>query len=240
MTPSKALAKIDTSEYLAIVDDEAPKKLAVALEDYGLGEFDLPKLPVPQGGGRTWEIETLEGPVESKELTVILVKVKMGLRQYYPESTDDEEAQAPWCQSKDGTTGFGIRDFGETEKSEQACASCPLGVWGDDGTKPACATYANAMVLMPGSLLPHRLKVSVTSISSKDPKTPGLKNYIKQLINGGKMLDGVLTKLTLNPQTQGSKKWSTIVFHYGGSLDEATHARVQSLAAPLAKILDQS
>ena len=240
MTPGKALAKTtDNSEYLAIIDDEAPKKLQTALSDYGLGQFDLPKLTVPGGGGTTWELETLEGTVDTKELEVILVRVKLGLRQYYPETDEDDlTAKAPDCASKDGITGVGVRAFDEVTASEQACATCSLGTWGADGQKPACATYGIAMVLMPGSLLPHMLKVPVTSIHSKDPKTPGLKDYLKKLINGGKTIDGVLTKLTLNAQSRGKDKWSTISFAYGGDLPADAQKRVEMLSAPLGAILD--
>lgn len=238
-TKSKELTTTDTSDYLAIATAEAPKKLQQALTDYGLGQFDLPKLPVPQGGSTTWEMESLEGTIESKEIEVILVKVKLGLRQYYPEDGDDSDVgKAPDCSSRDGINGFGIRSHQDDEATVQACATCSLGTWGANGDKPACGTYGVAMVLMPGSLLPHMLKVPVTSIHSKDPKTPGLKDYLKKLINGGKTVDSVLTKITLNPQSAGKNKWSTMVFAYGGELGAEAAKRVSSLAEPLGRILD--
>ena len=241
-TKSKALQLVEPSRFLSIATPDSPAKLQAAFRDYGIGQFDLPQLRTPGGGSTMWETETLEGPEASKELEVIVVKVRMGMRKFWADDMDDADTgKAPDCASSDGITGLGTLPGDDLEiTTEHACATCPYSQWesANSGKGQACRVFGIALVLMPDTLLPSVLTVPTTSLSSRDPQTPGLKNYLMTLVNSAKVVEGVLTKLTLNPQAQGKNKWSTIVFRYGGDLDAEAAKRVAGLVESMTSVLD--
>src|SRR4051794_22747688 len=132
------LARIEPGGYVALAEDPGEIQ-AIIQENLGgqeIGEFDLPRVKVPAGGGRTWEIPSLGGFDSEPILSGIVVHFKL-TRAYGP--TRDTSNSPPACRSENGIVGIG--DPGGH------CKTCPLAQFGtaiDDQGNPAPGQACNA------------------------------------------------------------------------------------------------
>jgi len=109
------------------------------------------------GGGLTWEIPSLEGPTEAKQIVGVIIAVKTP-RAYWRESFDETGGGVPPdCSADDGIVGIG--DPGGD------CARCPLARFGSDarGRGQACKQMYMLFVLRHDSLLPMVITAPPTS-----------------------------------------------------------------------------
>lgn len=125
----------------------------------GIDRFALPRLTVPAGGGRTWELPTLDGEVVSvSEVTGIIIHWGP-LRAYWPvKFGEGAVGSPPTCSSNDGETGNG--DPGGD------CASCGMNMYGTaiEGRGKACKEIRGMFILPENALFPYYLQVPPSSL----------------------------------------------------------------------------
>lgn len=154
------LAIVESGGYLAL--NHSPEEVqAVIRRSVGtddIGEFDLPRVRIPSGGGKAWEIPTLGGIEASPIIEGVLVYFKT-TRAYW--SSPDPTGQPPQCRSNDGLIGIG--DPGGR------CKVCPLAQFGSDpkaGRGQACNQYEVWFLLRPDMFLPLVVRLPATSLGA--------------------------------------------------------------------------
>ena len=230
---STALATIEPGGYLALNHEPAEIEAIIAdnLGTDEVDEFDLPRIKVPSGGGRTWEIPTLTGVEAAPVLDGIVVAFKT-TRAYWPEDADS--GTPPACKSNDGIIGEG--DPGG------ACKTCPFAQYGtalDDKGNPAPGQACNAkeiwFMLRPGSFLPVAVALPATSLK------PAKAYRVGTLGSAGMRLSSVVTHVTLE-QSKNAKGdlYSRAVPVVGGRLSPEEAAAAQAYAARFRPLFDRA
>lgn len=185
-----------------------------------IGEFDLPRIKMPAGGGKTWEIPGLSGIESTQELEGIVVGFKRTRAYWEPNA---EEGSPPTCRSADTIIGVG-NPGGD-------CRSCPLAQYGtaindkgEPGRGQACNEKEIWFILRPGSFLP--VVVSLPSMSLKPAKS-----YRLALAGEGKRVSSVTTILTLDStKNPDGKPFSYAVPRLGTVLDGEEAERAKAYA----------
>lgn len=235
-TPSKEVATIGTRfPALAGQDSEALDIVRANIGDGELNVLDLDAIGIPPGGGTSWEIPSLEGSTSVKELEGVIVAWRSP-RTYYMLSIDESGGgQPPDCSSDDGVFGNGLFGPGSEGNPTGKCESCPMNVWGSadgDSKGKACREARQLFMLTEGSVLPLSVSLPPTSIRP-------LKQYMLRLASSGTFYYGVTTKLALEPQSSGGRKWSVAIPSLGERLEpaqvEAAKAVGESLRAAMSR-----
>lgn len=213
------------SQYLAL--NHSTEEIAEILDDnlagQDIGEFDLPRIKIPAGGGRTWEIPSLDGVDAAKELEGIVVAFKL-TRAYWPDK--DATGEPPACRSADSRTGIG--DPGGD------CRTCPHAQYGsaENGRGQACSQKEVWFLLRPGSFLPVVVSLPGTSLRAA-------RTYRLALAGEGKRLSAVTTVLGLeaekNPDGQA---YSRAVPRLGAVLEPAAAATTRAYAEQLRPVFE--
>lgn len=231
--PSTEIATIEPGGYLALnhAAAEVAEIIAANLGGQELSENDLPKIKVPAGGGRAWEIPTLGGIQPSAEITGILVHVKQ-TRAYWEPSADS--GTPPVCRSNDGIVGIG--------KPGGACKTCPLAQYGtalDDKGEPAPGQACNAkalwFMLLPGSFLPVVVVLPATSLKAEKAYRVGTLGMV------GMRFESVVTTIKLE-QDRNAKgdTYSKAVPSVAATLSPEEAAKAQAYAAQFRPLFDQA
>lgn len=194
-----ALVPVDESEY-AIVRAADPQMLLAAVRENvgreGIGQFDLDRIKIPAGGGKAWEIPSLEGVDVARKFEGIVVAWREP-RAFWRVKFDDRQGPAtpPDCASDDGELGVG--DPGGK------CALCPMAEWGSADTLwgtgsrgQACKQMRLLFVLRPDDLIPVAMPMPPTSI-------PPLKQYFLRLAGQGIPYYAVVTSFELSDEQSG-------------------------------------
>jgi hypothetical protein len=152
---STELTVTEPGGYLALNSSPSELQAIIAANLGGdeIGEFDLPRVKIPAGGGRTWEIPGPTGTDSIQELQGVLVHFKR-TRAYWPN--EDPDGSPPQCRSADGVIGVG--DPGGQ------CRRCPLSQFGAAGERPACQEKEVWFLLREGLVLPLVLILPATSL----------------------------------------------------------------------------
>jgi hypothetical protein len=225
MSTSTDIATIEPSSYLALnrESSEIQEIIRDNLAGQDVGEFDLPRIKIPAGGGTTWEIESpLHGTQSERELQGIVVYHRQ-TRSFWRD--DDSTGTPPDCSSRDGVVGVG--DPGGE------CRTCPLSQFGSDGGRgQACKQQAMWFLLREDSFLPVVLSLPPTSLKAA-------KQYMLALAGAGIRAAEVVTKITLEKQRNpDGQDYSRAVLSVGGKLDEAATARARAYAEQLRPVFD--
>src|SRR5262245_44945432 len=100
-----ALAVLDLHEYAIVQSaDDIGACLAANLDGERLSGFDLSQVRVPGGGGTTWQVPSLGGEEDCKELVGLIVHISKR-RAYW--SGGDPTGDPPDCVSVDMLKGVG-------------------------------------------------------------------------------------------------------------------------------------
>ena len=166
--------------------EELREIMAANVGTGGVSPFDIDRVKVPSGGGTTWEVPSLAGPVETKELRGVIIAWR-DPRGYWRESFEDTGGGTPPdCSSDDGVTGLG--DPGGD------CAVCPLAQFntarGGAGRGQACKQTRLLFMVREGDLLPIVVVVPPSSLSP-------MKKFFLRLASSAVPFFGVVTELTL-------------------------------------------
>lgn len=229
--PSTELATIPAGGYLALSQDPAEIEAIIA-ENLGgqeITEFDLPRVKVPSGGGKTWEVPSLGGIEPATTLEGIVVHFKL-TRAYWPAKQDS--GTPPACRSDNGIVGIG--DPGGH------CKTCPLAQFGtalDDAGDPAPGQACNAkeiwFMLRPGSFLPIVVALPATSLKAA-------KQYrVGTLGSAGMRLPSVVTQIALEGDKNAKgDSFSKAVPSVAGILEAGEIKRATEYATALRPIFD--
>jgi len=222
MASKKKAAQIEgPSAYPVIASDDMAKSLAAIRENLGegsLGAFDLDRVRVPAGGGRTFEIDGLEG-VEAKPVIPGIIIAWRQTRCYWrgPKGTT---TTPPDCTSSDGMIGVG--DPGGK------CRDCPFSEFGtavkEDGAPgagQACKDGRQLFVLQEASWLPTLIVAPPTSIKA-------VKTFMTRLASKAVPFYAVYVKIGIEVDTSaGGDKFSKLTISSNGLLEPEALARVR-------------
>lgn len=196
------------------------------LQDEDFGPQDLDRIKVPAGGGQSFEIPTLEGTEDVKEIQAMVVAIKKG-RSYWKEELTGE-GTPPNCISTDGNMGIG--DPGGE------CKMCPFNQFesANQGKGKACKEMRNVFILTENALLPFVLQVPPTSIKP-------LKKYVTGLTRYGKNIYQIITKISLE-KTKSSNgiTYSLIHFEPGQVLSQEQVKTLNSYREAFVQAFDQA
>lgn len=176
----------------------------------GIGVLDLDSIGIPGGGGTSWEVPSLEGTDSVKALDGVIVGWRSPRFFYHLSIDETGGGQAPDCASDDGVIGVGEFQAGSEGNPSGQCATCPKNEWGsalDSKGEPtrgkACRETRQLFMLLPGSVLPISVTVPPTSIKP-------MKQYLLRLASNSVPYYGAVTRLELEPQQDGGRKWSVV------------------------------
>ena len=191
-----------------------------------LSPFDLDRVKVPSGGGTLWEIPTLTGLEDSKELTGVIIHWQ-DVRCYWHDEFSGT-GTPPDCASDDGEVGIG--NPGGT------CKECPFAQWESspkEGSKAqACKQVRRLFILRPGELLPMLVSVPPTSIGA-------IKKFFQRLAAQGTPFYGLVTKLELaKTKNAGGISYSEIVPTPDAVVDAETVRVLEGLRETFRPILE--
>jgi hypothetical protein len=230
------IAIIEASQFPALVSDgdtDLAEVIAENLGGDGLQPRDLDRVPIPGGGGTTWEIESLVGTESFRELEGIII-AQQTARKFWSQSLDEsDETTPPDCASDEGHVGSGIFGVGSSLHPSGDCATCPMNQWGSGSDDPssdkgpkACREGKLLYLLRPGDIIPSTLLLPPTSLND-------YRDYMKALTKSRLFFHSVVTKFSLEKAESGGKRWSIVKPSLGGVLDPETAATARALGVTL-------
>ena len=152
---------------------------------------DLERVTVPGSGGTTWVVNTVDGPVETRELTGVIVHTQI-TRAYWEKSFDETGGGSPpECVSRDGLTGVG-NPGGD-------CLNCKYNLFESDakGRGKACQESRLIFLVLKDELLPIVVKAPATSLKNAKKYLTGLTSRVDPVTRRNTPVHSVYTKLTL-------------------------------------------
>lgn len=205
---------------LNIDGEEVRQSLIANMGGSGLRPFDMERIKVPAGGTTTWEIPTLEGTINTRELEGVILHWR-DVRAYW--SMRGSGNAPPDCSSDDGEVGMG--------NPGGPCDQCPFSQFGsgrDDTGNPtrgqACKSMRLLFILRPQCSLPDALFLPPTSLAS------ARKYFFRLTANNLRFMD-VVTRVMLEPaKNQFGKAYSRAVFSVVRRLDENERFMARKLA----------
>lgn len=230
-------AKREDSGFAIVDSPEAKDVMISAFDQLGISNFQLSRLKIPAGGVTAWEIESLEGTRVEQSLDVIIVAIKGRQKAWWSESMEQAGGGSPpSCASTDGTTGFGVNSLDPAAVDGQhECASCAWSKFGsarNGGNGKDCKDHSLLFCFQKGSRIPSLLVVPATSLKS-------LQGYVLKLIDAGKRMETVVTKLALKKtQSNSGITYSTLAPTWSNDLDEAASAEMIGVSKAFLSRLD--
>lgn len=190
----------------------------------GLSPFDLDRVKIPGSGGLTWEIPSIDGAQESKELFGIIA-AWADKRSYWARSMDETGGGSPPdCNSEDGEYGTG------TPGGE--CGTCQLAAFGTGkGQSQACKSMKFVFLISPERLLPMLLSVPPSSLRA-------FRQYMLQLSSASKRYNNVVTKFTLE-RNQQPVLHSRLVCSKAADIDPAIIPQIDAYSQALKPLISR-
>jgi hypothetical protein len=205
----------------SVIDDPNARELVYgAFGDLGITDFQLDKLKIPGGGSTAFMVETLEGEEPMQTIEGVIILMKGNQKVWWKETIDQSSAPSePDCKSSDGRTGFGINTLEEgAEPEEHDCGKCHWNQFGSTrsggtGKGKDCKDSTHIFFFQKGNCLPTHLSAPATSIKA-------VNDYYMKLLNAGKKINAVVTKIGLERVSGGGGgSYSKLTMSYGGDLD---------------------
>lgn len=204
----------------------------VIKENLGVMEvsmFDLERIVIPSGAGDLTHFTVTDSkgnPNMVKELDVVIAYFR-DIKTLWLKAFGDGDANSPPdCSSDDGITGIGIRKEGDTEPSQQSCATCPHNQFGSGhkGNGKLCRQSRVLFCLRmdkPESFLPSVVMITPGSLKSAS-------EYFIMLSGLAKVYCSVVTRLSLMETTNNdSISYAQLVMRRGD--EEVTGADLKSI-----------
>lgn len=212
---------------LEMPQNQVAQVLRENLGSEGLSATDLPQVSVPAAGGTMFNIPTIDGPMDMREVVGIIVATKH-TRAYWEQSFDQTGGGTPpSCVSEDGERGIG------TPGGD--CSTCPHAAFGSAPNKRSKACQEKRLIFFvpPDETLPIVVKAPAGSLKNA-------KSYLMGLTSRGKKLYEVYTCLGLEAdKNKDGIKFSKITFRKVGELTDADkqvmHAYAEAIKPHLMK-----
>jgi hypothetical protein len=216
---------------------EIVETIKANIEGQPIDEFALERIRMPGAGSTTWEIPTLEGTVESKTLTGVIVYTKL-VRAYWQTSYDDGGgSDMPDCSSRNSDQAFPSGDFMPPAPQHAlggfACAGCELAKFGSakQGGGQACQQKRLVFMLTQGDVLPIVVALAPTSL-----KAAG--DYMLRLTRAARPYWQVQTTIALEKHTD-PKPHARALFTKAADLSEAEFSAIRSYRDALVPHFEQ-
>lgn len=198
---TKELATTATKQKYVILEDgvDIGEVIVDNLGGEAISSFDLDKITVPAGGSTTWEVSTLDGIKEAKDIEGIIIASK-SVRVFWKDAYTGA-SNPPDCSSNDGMTGIG--------EPGGDCLKCPNSSFGSsvNGRSQGCKLRRSIFLLMPDSILPTVISVPPSSLKEA-------KKYLLRLAGQRKPVYSVITRLSLEKDKNADGiVYSKVVFH---------------------------
>jgi len=230
---------VPVDEYAVMQLDTRDPLLALR-ENIGkaqLTEFDLDRVKMPAGGGRAWEVPTLDGVVPQPAIEGVIVHWK-DTRAYWQEQFTGGNAP-PDCSSRDAEHAQG--DPGVPVAKDDAgfwlCETCPNAQFGSapgDSNAQACKLVRQLFVLTPEDLLPVVVSLPPTSVGT-------CRQFFLRLARSGTPFHGIITRIGLEQEKSGGGiTYSRATFQRAGVLDGEAGAKLRAYADALRPTLEQA
>jgi len=232
-----ALVKREPTGFAIVDVPEAKEVMISAFDQLGISNFQLNRLKVPLGGMTAWEITTLEGSRVEQALDVIVLAVRGRQKAWWPTPMEEGGGGVPpSCSSTDGVHGRGVNSLdAAAEDGTHACADCAWNKFGsarNGGKGKDCKDHALLFCFQQGSRIPSLLVVPATSLKA-------LQGYILKLIDAGKRLETVVTRLGLQKaQSQGGITYTTLDLGWSSDLDAEAAAQMVDVSKEFLARLD--
>lgn len=221
MTKNDKEIAVPAETGFAIIDQpQAQQTMLAAINDLGITEGLLQRIKIPAGGMTAFEVEELEGTQVVQHLDVILVAIKGRQKAWWSATVEDGGGGAPpSCSSTDGIHGFGNNTLdAEAATGQHLCAECPWGKFGSargGGAGKDCKDFSVLFFFRQGSRMPTVMNVPATSLKA-------LQAYVLRLIDHGKRMEGVVTRISLKKaQSASGIGYSQLEIGYQRDLSEA-------------------
>ena len=224
-----ALATQGTSGYAIIDAPDAKETMLAAFDQLGLSNFQLNRVKIPPGGVTAWEVESLEGTAVHQHLDVVILTLRGKQKSWWATSMDEGgSGSPPSCASTDARTGFGVNTLdADATPGQHACAECAWNQFGsarNGGQGKDCKDYSLLFFFTEGSRIPSLLIVPATSLK-------GLQGYVLKLIDAGKRMESVVTRLGLKKtQSQAGITYSVLDLSWQSDLDADAAASMREVA----------
>lgn len=183
-----AVAQVDGAELV--------ETIKANVGDADLNEGSLDRVRMPGAGSTTWSVPTLEGDVDTKALTGVIVFSKL-VRAYWQTSYDDGDGNdVPDCASPDSQQAYPPGDFTPPAAPHDgggfACATCELAKFGsgENGRGQACQQKRLVFMLGENDVLPFVVALAPTSLKAAS-------DYLLRLTRAGLPYWKVGTSITL-------------------------------------------
>jgi hypothetical protein len=218
---TKEVAVFDASNYEVLNADTTNDFKEALLLDFGNEDINPRKIfttiPMPLGGGTSFQVDSLDGVIEMKELTGIIAHLQPE-RALFPEKFDPKSR--PFCVSNDCMTGEG--DPGGS------CPSCPNDKFGPNNEAKRCKESKTAYLLMEGESFPVILKISPGSFKALD-------DYRMKILRYGIKLHTTETIISLEREKSANGTFfSKLVFKPGVRIkDKAVLASIMNIKTDL-------
>jgi len=222
-----AVLQADAKEIAAIISDNVGPG--------GITEFDLDRIKVPPGGGRSWEITDEHGGIDSTSALEGVIVAWRDVRAYWSKSIEEGGTDSPPdCSSVDAMTGVG--------SPGGDCASCPLAEFGTSsrgsGRGQACRSMRTLFLLRPGELLPVVVVVPPSSLkfvrktflrlASRRQHFTSVVMRLK--LEADKNADGIaFSRIAMQPILSLTPEESTQMRAYGDSLAPTIEAQTRAI-----------
>jgi hypothetical protein len=226
---TKALTKPAESGFAIIDVPDAHEVMAVAFDDLGVSGFELDRLRIPAGGMTVWEVEGLEGTKHHEHLDVVIVATQAKQKAWWKVPVDEGGSGVPPdCASKDARYGIGINSLDpEAASGKHLCSECEWDKFESSrsgGKAKDCKDFAYLFCFREDSRLPSLLVVPATSLKA-------LRKYSMMLINAGKTIWTVKTRLALVKATSGAGiSYSTLSLVHQGDLPPEGQEKMGQMA----------
>lgn len=190
--------------------------------DEGFRPSDLPRIKMPAGGGRAWDIE---GEPPTAILEGVIVSWHTARSFWFKSLDDSDETTPPDCSSMDGQMGNGEFGPGSAGNPSGVCAECPMNQYGSGGqNSKACKEQRQLFLLQPGAVLPIVISLPPTSLAP-------FRKYMTNLSSKGLPYYGVTTRLGLKAEKSGANTYSVVVPERGEKLEPEERAAAKAYGA---------
>lgn len=182
--------------------------------------FDLDRIKIPSGGGRAWEIPTLDGIEAKPEITGVIVGV-IARRSFWESSLDEStgDPSPPDCTSEDNVHGKGVYGVGSTLHPSGKCADCPMNQFQEikgRHVKP-CSEQRLVVFVPEGAILPVVIQLPPTSMKA-------LRHYMMRLASSSVVYYKAITTLALK-RVDGNPAYSIVEPKLHGRIADADAAK---------------
>jgi hypothetical protein len=199
---------------LAIMRHDARELQQLVLDTCGDGStLELDRVAMPGKGTTTWSIPTPVGEQHPATLRGVILAAQPR-RTYWSGEYDGGHAP-PDCASRDGVVGLGTPGG--------VCRVCPLSMFGDDRTSPACTERMDLTFLGLDEDLPSIVKVHKMSVKP-------VREYLRLLRRYRLEPAAVITELGLQAaQYRNRKPYTRLTLRAIGRLSPTEQAGMRTV-----------